>query len=173
MPPAKTLNDFHRWLLDDTPDTVGYLRVIVIHGAAEYPLLAAAVSEYLNEYDDDSKGKWLALAPSLIEAIADDSAQRRLLGVEDPCPKCPPTGPCGLRKVIKALALHGRVVLDSEHAPKATHDLEGIFHVGLATDMKDCHLTINPGKFKARCLAPIIGDIYLEWLHCSFSPHHE
>ena len=168
MTPVKSLTAFHHWLLGDAPDTQGFLRSIVLHGAQKMPNLSAAIAHYLNQYDDEANCRWMAMETLLIEAIAGDHSQRKLLGMGEPCEKCPPTGPCGLRKVIKAAALHGHVVLDSIHAPAATQELEGVFHVSLQGSHKDCHMFLNPERFNEKCLAPIIGDVYLEWLNCTF-----
>lgn len=168
MSSVSSLSAFHHWLLDGKPDLLGHLRVIVLHGASTLPELAGSIAHYLNEYDDQADGHWLAPSTDLIHAIAGDAAQRRLLGVDQPCEKCPPTGPCGLRKVIKGIALHGHVVLDSIHASSATQELDGIFHVSLSGQHKDCHMQLNASRFQQRCLAPIIADVYLEWIRCSF-----
>jgi hypothetical protein len=168
MSSVLSLSSFHHWLLDGKPDLLGHLRVIVLHGAKEFPELADSIAHYLNEYDDQADGHWIAPSTQLIDAIAADPAQRRLLGIDQPCEKCPPTGPCGLRKVIKGLALHGHVVLDSIHAATATDAVEGIFHVSLGAPHKNCHMHLNAERFKRRCLAPIIGDVYLEWIRCCF-----
>lgn len=169
---VRTLSDFHHWLLDGKPDLTSHPHVIVLHGAGSFPLLGAAIAHYLNEYDDQAAGHWMAMPPHLIDAIAADAAQRRLLGVDQPCDKCPPTGPCGLRKVIKGLALHGHVVLDSPHASAATEKIDGVFHVSLSTMHKDCHMHLNAARFDERCLAPIIADVYLEWLQCTCHRSH-
>lgn len=168
MTAAKTITAFHHWLLDGAPDTKGYLHVIVLHGVKNQSSLSHDIAHYLNEYDSEAHGNWLAPSQQLIEVIAGDASQRKLLGVDEACSKCPPTGPCGQRKVIKGLALHGHVVLDSIHSPAATVDLDGVFHVSLAPGNKDCHMRLNPEKFNHRCLAPIISDVYLEWLHCTY-----
>lgn len=172
MTPARTLTDFHHWLLDGKPACTHNPRVIVLYGADPFPKLGAAIAHYLNEYDDQADGQWMAMPPHLIDAIAADAAQRRLLGVDQTCEKCPPTGSCGLRKVIKGLALHGHVVLDSPHAGAATEKMDGVFHVSLGAMHKDCHIHLNADRFEERCLAPIIADVYLEWLQCSYRGPH-
>lgn len=169
MSSVPSLSAFHHWLLDGKPDLLGHFRVIVLHGTAALPEIAGTIAHYLNEYDDQADGHWLAPSAQLIDVIAADPAQRRLLGVDQPCDKCPPTGPCGLRKVIKGLALHGHVVLDSIHAASATETLEGIFQVSLNGQHKNCHMHLNAERFDQRCLAPIIADVYLEWIRCNIN----
>lgn len=166
MTSAVSLTTFHHWLLEAKPDMMEKTRVIVLHGAKSFPALIDSITHYLNEYDEEAHGGWLAATDAMISAIAADAAQRRLLAVDAPCEKCPPTGPCGLRKVIAGMAKHGHVVLDSVHAAQATADLNGVFHVSLAAYHKDCHLHLNASRFDQRCLAPIIADVYLEWLQC-------
>lgn len=166
MKAAQTLSSFHHWLLDADQPGAGLSRVLVLHGSQMHPELSGEIADYLNQYDEDSRGRWIAMHPSLIEAIARDASQRRLLGMADPCPNCPPAGPCGLRKVVRALAGHGHIVIDSPHAPVAADAAINVFHVSLEPGHDGCHLQLNPDCFRNHILAPIIGDVYLEWLNC-------
>lgn len=165
---AKTLTAYHHWLLDGAPDDTGHLHVIVLHGVENQGVLSQQIAQYLNEYDSDGHGRWLAPTQELIETIAGDPSQRKLLGIEEACGKCPATSPCSQRKVMKGMARHSFVVLDSVHAAGAVEDLEGIFHISLTLDHNDCHMRLNTEKFNPRCLAPIISDVYLEWIQCTF-----
>jgi hypothetical protein len=166
MSHPSALSEFHHWLLDGKPDLTGHPRVIVIHGAESFPDLPRALAHYLNEYDDEARGHWMAVQAALLDSIAGDATQRKLLGVDQSCEKCPPTGPCGLRKVIKALAHQGHVVFDSLHAATATEHIDGAFHVSLTSFHQRCHMHLNASRFDARCLSPIIADVYLEWFQC-------
>ncbi|MFY7818854.1 MAG: hypothetical protein ACOVRB_10875 [Akkermansiaceae bacterium] len=103
-----TLSEFHNWLLDGKPARACHPQVIVLHGAETFHGLSAALAHDLNEYDDLAHGHWLGIQSPLIASIAGDATQRKLLGEDSSCEKCPPTGPCGIRKVIKALARHGQ-----------------------------------------------------------------
>lgn len=167
MSHPSALSEFHHWLLDGKPDLTGHPHVIVLYGAESFHGLTRALAHYLNEYDDEAHGHWMAAQAPLIESIAGDATQRKLLGVDQACEKCPPTGPCGLRKVIKALAQQGHVVFDSPHAAAATESVDGVFYVSLSAFHKDCHMHLNASRFHQRCLAPIIADVYLEWFQCS------
>lgn len=167
-----TLTEFHHWLLDGKPDYVDHPHVIVLYGAEKYPSLTRALAHYLNEYDDEAHGHWMGVQQPLIATIAADAAQRSLLGVDQSCEKCPPTGPCGQRKVIKALVQHGHVVIDSPHASAATENIDGVFHVSLSEFHKHCHMHLNASRFEERCLAPIIADVYLEWFQCTVRRGH-
>jgi hypothetical protein len=44
--------------------------------------------------------------------------------------------------------------------------------VSLSTMHKDCHMHLNAARFDERCLAPIIADVYLEWLQCTCHRSH-
>ncbi|MEN9992213.1 MAG: hypothetical protein RLZZ224_1915 [Verrucomicrobiota bacterium] len=168
MSAVSNLANFHHWLLDGKPNALAYPQVMAVHGTCAYPWLTTAIANYLNEYDDQANGHWICANADLIETIAGDAMQRRLLGVDQTCEKCPPTGPCGLRKVIKGMAQRGHVIIESIHATAATEGLEGVFHVSLTKGLKDCHVYVHAERFDERCLAPIIADIYLEWFQCSF-----
>lgn len=166
MNSVSTLSDFHHWLLDGHPQGLTEPQAIVLSGTEKFSGLGSSIVQYLNEYDDRSHGHWMSVTPPLIETIAADATQRKLLGVDTSCEKCPPTGPCGLRKVIKGMATRGHVVIVSPHAAAATQTLEGVFHVSLSDYQKDCHIHLHADLFDERCLAPIIADVYLEWFQC-------
>lgn len=162
MKAAQTLSSFHHWLLDANQPGEGLSRVLVLHGAQMHPELSGGIAPYLNQYDEDSQGRWIAMAPSLIEALAGDASQRRLLGMEEPCPSCPSAGPYELRKVVRALTGHGHIVIDSPHAPVASDTAINVFHISLESGRDGCPLQLNQDRFRNQILAPIIGDVYLE-----------
>jgi len=169
MSATSAITEFHHWLLDGKPDRFEHPHVIVLYGTENFPSLARSLAHYLNEYDEGADGHWMDVQQSLVEIIAGDAAQRSLLGVDQSCGKCPPTGPCGMRKVIKALVQQGHVILDSPHAGAATEGIDGVFHVSLTAFHKHCHIHLNAERFEGRCLAPVIADVYLEWFQCSFN----
>jgi len=162
--PLSSLTQFHHWLLIEASEPAPF---VLLHTLAGAPLqCAATITRHLNEFDETGTGPWLAPAPDLIEAIASDPAQRRLLGVPEPCPACGPTSRCGLRRVLERLARRGRVVLDHPEAMRATAELPRGFRVAIGRPpegLDPYHLVINPEHFGARCLAPLIGDCFLEW----------
>ena len=48
-------------------------------------------------------------------------------------------------------------------------DLENTFHAGIGKPenvKQPCHIILNPALLDATSIAPIIGDVFLEWLHC-------
>ncbi|MEP4078242.1 hypothetical protein [Haloferula sp.] len=161
--PITTLTEFHHWLLAD--DSTG-TPFVLLHTASDGPLgCTARVASQLNEFDEESGGNWIALTSQVVHAIASDPAQRRLLGVDEVCPNCPPTSRCGLKKVFSAIARRGRVVFDDPLALEATKDDPNGFHasVGIPPSAEDFHIILNPARFHARCLAPLIADSFLEW----------
>lgn len=158
---------FHHWLMVEPKDQIAGCS-IALHGNDGRPpgTLAAAIARYLNEFDDESEGHWLAFDPELVDAIAANPGDRRLLGVREPQLEGPTASPNILKQVLRGLAQRGHAVLDTPLAAAATRDLPGSFHVALglpADGLDDCHMILNPKRFGPRCLAPVIGDTFLEW----------
>lgn len=161
---ASNLPAFHRWLMaGDIPPAPS----IVLYGFPQLRVgLAALVAAHLNEFDDDAAGNWTAFAPEVIHAIAETATQRNLLGLAEACKNCPPTGPCGRRKVLAGLARHGRAVLEGALAVEACVVLPEIFRVSLGPapeGAENFHLVLRPELFTERSMPTIIGDTYLEW----------
>lgn len=158
---------FHQWLMADSAQPFCSF-AIILHGndGQADGKLAADIASYLNEFDDESRGNWLAFDRELIEAIANSPGDRRLLGLVDPATDFTTINPGGLQRTIRALAERGHAVLHTPLAAAATRDLRGTFHVALglpADALDDCHMILNPKRFGPRCLAPVIGDTFLEW----------
>jgi len=167
MPPVSSIATFHHWLMAEPPEAMPS-HAIVLHGTDGRPSghLAQAIARYLNEFDDESEGHWMAFDPGLVETIAANPGDRRMLGLRDPQTNGSLTGPVGLKEAIRALADRGHAVLDTPLAAAATREMPGAFHValGLPADfLDDCHMILNPKRFGPRCLAPVIGDTFLEW----------
>lgn len=168
--PVSTLTDFHHWLLSGESNQAPFLVIYT----REQPAIscAAAVARHLNEFDDRSQGNWIAINAEVVHAIAADPAQRRLLGVADPCPKCPPTSECGIRKVLAALAERGHIVIDHPSAFQAVGADPRGFRAAVGAppqeQLEAYHLIIQPSAFDSRCLTSLIGDSFLEWSnsHC-------
>ncbi|RYD49742.1 MAG: hypothetical protein EOP85_01035 [Verrucomicrobiaceae bacterium] len=169
MTAAHTFSSFHHWLLEGPCPSPA--RTIVLHGApaAVAEDLVPRISEYLNEYDADGAGGWLAVTQELLAHVSRSPDLRILLGMADPCPNCPPAGPCGIRKTQTAIGLRGHVVLHAvTHSGKAP-ELPNAFHAGIGTGPEKCHVVLDPELMDPSALAHIIGDVFLEWLHCG--PH--
>lgn len=165
MTAARNLTSFHQWLLDGPMPSPA--RTIVLHGdpAIIGDELVPGIAGYLNEYDGDSAGRWLAATPDLILQVSENPDLRKMLGMDSPCPNCPPSGPCGIRKTQAALGLRGHVVFQAiTHAGKVP-ELPDAFHAGIGVRPGKCHLVLNPELMDPASLVHIIGDVFLEWLH--------
>ena len=158
------IDGFHHWLLNGTGVAEDAVSLVITHPAGLS--LARSVAGYLNRYDDESYDRWLGVSPELLALIAADRGLRGLLGLGDPCPNCPPDGPCGLKKILRAFAERGHVVLDHPLAESATRDLESAFRIAVeppSDEAESCHAVINPGHFPERSLPGVICDLFLEW----------
>ncbi|MCX6876193.1 MAG: hypothetical protein NTW21_20660 [Verrucomicrobia bacterium] len=169
MPAVPSISLFHQWLLAAAPASPVACS-IVLHGTpvAISTRLASGIAAYLNEYDDDGDGRWLAVPPELVPLIADDPGHRHLLGLEDESEHYLPTSPFGIQRALAALAVRGHIVLDSPLASAATRGLKNVFHVGIGLppdSLAECHIILNPGLFQIPCLPQIVGDVFLEWLN--------
>jgi hypothetical protein len=163
---TNNLSNFHHWLLS-MPVASASARAIVLHGGSPgfRERLIEELTEYLNEYDDDGAGRWLAATSDLVMQVSESPELRCLLGIEDGCQNCPPKSPCGIRKTLSALGKRGHVIVPS------TKDVEvpEAFHAGIDSNSDTaghCHILLNPELMNPTCFAPIIGDVFLEWLHC-------
>lgn len=163
---TNTLSNFHHWLLS-VPVAPSSARTIVLHGGSPgfRERLIEEITEYLNEYDDDGAGRWLAATSDLVMQVSESPELRKLLGIGAGCLNCPPESPCGLRKTLTALGERGHVVV---HSAKEV-EVPDAFHAGIDSESgtaKNCHISLNPELMNSSCFAPIIGDVFLEWLHC-------
>ncbi len=161
---------FHQWLLAD-PASKASACAIILHGDDSWPYghLIEDIAEYLNEYDDDGDGRWLPATPELVGKIARDPNHRHLLGMLD----LPENKPLDLRdefrKTLTALGQRGHVVFRSPGVPPGELNLANTFHAGIERTRhieEPCHLILNPDLMDQKCLAHIVGDVFLEWLHC-------
>lgn len=158
---------FHQWLLapSNTPDPS---RTVVIHGDPRFSKdqLIEEIADYLNEYDDDGAGRWLAATSALVIQISEDPGLRKLLRMDAPCPNCPPTGPCGIRKTLTALGLRGHVVFRSDIPEDKTLKLPEAFHAGIGPGTGKrvkCHLVLDPDLVRPKTMAHIVSDVFLDW----------
>ncbi|MEI6655042.1 MAG: hypothetical protein WCP45_09760 [Verrucomicrobiota bacterium] len=167
MPAASSISSFQQWL-HATSSAFPAACSIVLHGtpAALCPRLSAGIAAYLNEYDDDGEGRWLAVPSDLVPLITDDAGHRHQLGLAGEAEHYQPANPFGIQRALAALAARGRVVLDSPLASAATCGLKNVFHVGIGLppdSMAECHIILNPGLIQINCLPQIVGDVFLEW----------
>jgi hypothetical protein len=160
---ATDFSAFHYWLLAG-----GYRHApsIVVVGSAESTRgTIVSLAAHLNEFDDLAGGRWTSFSHQLIQAIAQEPAQRKLLGIA-PGVDCPQDEPASLKKIISALARRGHAILEGRDALEATLQLPDVFYAGLGPfeqDQGDYHVTLRRERFSHRCLPTIIGDTYLEW----------
>lgn len=170
MPAVPSIISFKQWLRS-APPALPSSCSIALHGTPGElsPKLAHGIASYLNEFDADSDGRWLAVPPDLVPLIAEDPNHRDLLGLTtEPEHQGLPTSPYAIQKAIAALATIGYVVLDSPLATAATCRLKNVFHVGFGLppdSLAECHIILNPALFHASSLPQIVGDIFLEWLN--------
>jgi hypothetical protein len=168
MTASISMSVFHQWLLAE-PSSNPPACAIILHipDSRPYELLIQEISDYLNEYDDEGEGRWLPATPELVEKISRDPSHRRLLGMSD--------GPVGqlcepeLLKTFAALGQRGHVVFRAPGVTGEDLNLANTFHagVGAAREITDeCHLILNPKFMDQKCIAHVIGDVFLEWLHC-------
>lgn len=169
MTVSNSLSIFRQWLFTE-PSGHAPNRTIMLHGdpAVFSDRLIEQIADYLNEYDDDDAGCWLAATSDLVLHVSEDEHLRQLLGMGAPCPNCPPSSSCGVRKIHAALGQRGHVILRESNPPDKKLLLPHAFHAGIGNQtghtMK-CHLVLNPALMDPGSLAHIIGDVYLEWLH--------
>ena len=144
---------------------------IVLHTPDTVPCdkLIQEICEYLNEYDDEGDGRWLPATDELVEKVARDPSHRQLLGLPDIASSAAGDCPAAdVRKTLGSLGQRGHVVLRSHGLDDAALGLENAFHAGVGTQrevVSACHVILNPELMGRKCIAHIIGDIFLEWLH--------
>jgi len=161
---------FHQWLLAD-PMSQTSACAIILHGdeSCVDEHLIKEITDYLNEYDDDGDGRWLPATAELVNRIASDPSHRRLLGMaENGIPKA--IAPrAEFLKTLTALGLRGHVVFRFPGVPDQEVSLTNTFHAGIggASEIREkCHVVLDPDLMDHKCIAHIIGDVFLEWLHC-------
>ena len=164
-----SLSTFHQWLLAE-PTGPTPARTIILHGDSTVfsDRLIEEIANYLNEYDDDGAGRWLAATSELVLQVSENEDLRQLLGMVESCQNCPPESSCGLRKALTALGQHGHVVFRSVAPPAKALNLPEAFHAGIGNGLgptRKCHLVLNPDLMDPGSIAHIIGDVFLEWLH--------
>ena len=161
---------FHQWLLAD-PACSTSACAIILHCPESMPCshLIQDIAAFLNEYDDDGDGRWLPATPELVAKIALDDNHRRLLGMAELDPDHPPEPLTDHRLTLTGLGQRGHVVFRSPGPHDPDLQLNQTFHVGVGRprEIKEkCHLILNSELLDQKCIAHIVGDVFLEWLHC-------
>lgn len=170
MTASTSMSVFHQWLLAD-PASKTSACAIILHISDSRPceLLIQEITDYLNEYDDDGDGRWLPATTELVEKVARDPNHRRLLGMNERALGLPGDPRPELHKTLSALGQRGHVVFRSPGVPDEHLNLANTFHAGVGTAgeiSNECHLILNPELMDQKCIAHVIGDVFLEWLHC-------
>jgi hypothetical protein len=163
MTATTSMSVFHQWLLAD-PASKASACAIIIHGDndPDASRLIPDIAQYLNEYDDDGDGRWLPASDELVEKIARDANHRRLLGLDE----MEDDSTRGFRNILSALGKRGHVVFHWPGISDEELDLANTFHAGVGHGLQDrCHIIVDPELMDTRCVARVIGDVFLEWLH--------
>jgi hypothetical protein len=171
---VKSFEDLQRWRISAQDD--GSPVIVIQTCPSLVGRIAEPLARCLNEYDQAAEGRWATFEDELLRAISSCAPERALLGVSDGCLKCPAGSACLQRKVYRALAGFGYVVLEGVLAAKACEGLEGVFRVGIGSIEKDLphpDLVIHPAGFAMDRLLALIGDTCVEWLATRrlVSPH--
>lgn len=168
MTASTPMSIFHQWLLAEAAGQESAC-AIVLHGgaAATGDQLVLDISDYLNEYDDESDGRWLPATRELVRKVAQDPNHRRLLNMDDdPAPDC--DFETEYLNTLTALGMHGHVVLEAPEPECTITSSENAFHVGLDSGRSiknTCHMILNPELIEPDSIAHIVGDVFLGWLH--------
>lgn len=180
MTASTSMAVFHQWLLAD-PASKASACAIILHCPDSLPCarLIEEIADYLNEYDDDGDGRWLPATPDLVGKISRDENHRRLLGMAEIGPHPARDPQAGYRRTLAGLGQRGHVVFRSAGSSDEDLNLANTFHAGIggtAEIREKCHLILNSELIDQKCIAHIIGDVFLEWLHCEMrrgAPIHE
>ena len=166
MTAFNSLSIFHQWLLAE-PSGHAPVRTIMLHGDATVfsDHMLEEIADYLNEYDDDDAGCWLAATSGLVRQVSEDEHLLQLLEIAE---ICPPGSSRSIRNTLVALGTRGHVIIRAVVPPDKELELPLAFHAGIGTlsnDAVKCHLVLNHELMDPASLAHIIGDVFLEWLH--------
>lgn len=166
MTAFNSLSIFHQWLLAE-PSGLAPVRTIMLHGDATVfsDRMLGEIADYLNEYDDDDAGCWLAATSGLVRQVSEDEHLLQLLGIAE---ISPPDSARQIRNTLVALGRRGHVIIRAVVPPDKELVLPHAFHAGIGNQFDDavkCHLVLNPELMDPASLAHIIGDVFLEWLH--------
>jgi hypothetical protein len=168
MTASTSLSVFHQWLLAE-PSSKTSACAITLHfdGQKSGGDLIVEVAAYLNEYDDDGDGRWLPATDELVTKISQDPNHRQLLGMDEVDENVDASAE--FHKTMSALGQRGHVVFRAQAVINEDPDLANTFHAGIGKPREithPCHIILNPALLDAKSIPPIIGDVFLEWLHC-------
>lgn len=162
-----SIQEFHNWLHAKC-NPLGESCSILLHdnGAVVDDGLVEKIAEYLNEYDEEGEGRWLAATETLVRAIAEDAFLRQLIGLEYELLNEKADCSAIFARAFDAMSRRGHII---GRPPVSDYLLQSNgqhFDVGIGdTEPRLCHMILNPDKISSEHIAPIIGDVFLEWLH--------
>lgn len=161
---------FHQWLLAD-PAGASPACAIVLHipDSRSCDFLIHELTGYLNEYDDDAEGRWLPATRELVVKVSRDAHHRRLLGMDELAPGQRADSESELHQTLTAIGRRGHVVFRDPGVPDEKPSLSNTFHAGVGISgeiAEPCHLILNPELMDQKCVARVIGDVFLEWFYC-------
>lgn len=169
MTASISMSVFHQWLLADSAGAAPACAIVLhIPNSRPCDLLIQEIAGYLNEYDDDAEGRWLPATPELVVKVALDPHHRRLLGMGEISPGQIADSQSELRKTLAALGRRGHVVFRDPGVPDEQLNLSNTFHAGVGSPgeiVEPCHLILNPELMDQKCIAHVIGDVFLEWFY--------
>lgn len=156
------MSSFHQWLL---AAPTGSSIVLHMGEQADSRCLIQEIADHLNEYDDESDGPWLPALPELIEKVRREPSLRCLLGLDDGMQPPGEDGASDFMKTLAAIGGRGRVVCLAADRAIAKPDA---FHAGIGpirAIRAKCHLILDPDLLDRNCIAHVVGDVFLEWIH--------
>lgn len=157
------VSDFHKWLTAESERKTNACSILIHDQESSVdPHLVRKIADYLNEYDEEGEGCWLAATDDLVAHISADPFLRQLVGMESDMP----SDGSAHTSTLSALASRGHVIARQPADLDWQVDAAHRFDVGLGEMLpQQCHMVLNPDKIRADHLAPLISDVFLEWLH--------
>ena len=122
------------------------------------PRVAAALTQYLNEFDDsDNQTNWLEITDHRLEQLQAHSEFRQMLNHEAP------TDP---DSAIAYLSTQGGVVMELPLCHPQTVENPFVFQVSLScSEPRDGtqHLWVNAKRIPPQTLVPMIANAFFDW----------
>ncbi len=161
---SNAISTFHQWLLG-SPNARCESRTIVLHGDSNetFDPLILEITAYLNEYDDEGVGHWLAATSGLVREIVGNPELLCLLSGDS---QSPVGNSLDQTTILTALGRRGQVVLRDNSPDEDPLDLPAAFHAGLGNadcGCAKCHLVLNPDLVHPHSLAHMVSDVFLDW----------
>jgi hypothetical protein len=171
MTASTSMSVFCQWLLAESAGQHPSC-AIMLHGDPTLvnDHLIQDVTDYLNEYDDAADGIWLSATNELVQKVANDPSNRRLLGLADLQNQSDANTHTEFLKALVAIGKKGHIVCLSPVSCPDDLQTSKTFHAGVGaadTIHKECHMILNPDRIDQKSIPSIIADVFLEWLNCT------